>query len=159
MNSKTLLNLGFEAHFRTSQTQRMRWTYLYIFAEAQNTTDIEQNITCCIYSHSSNVHLSSYYQAYVARSRGRHRHMREGRLEGLTNSVNIWKFSIWLQKGYNKKKVLFSPFRLTKIKIADGILTLCYFQNWSKPITHLRYRVFKKYSPLLCRVIWSSNAA
>ena len=50
----------------------------YIFAEAHDTTEIDYNITCCIYSQSSIVHLSSYYQAYVAKSQGRRRHMGKG---------------------------------------------------------------------------------
>ena len=50
----------------------------YIFAEAHDTTEVDYNIICRIYSHSSILHLSSYYQAYVAKSQGRRRHMGKG---------------------------------------------------------------------------------
>ena len=48
---------------------------IHIFAEAHDTTEIDYIITCCIYSQSSIVHLSSYYQAYVANSQGHRRHV------------------------------------------------------------------------------------
>ena len=52
----------------------------YIFEEAHNTTEVDYNIICRmrIYSHSFIVHLSSYYQAYVAKSQGRRRQMGKG---------------------------------------------------------------------------------
>ena len=72
---------GFEAHFHTTQTEGSVMylaIYVCIFAEAHDTTEMDYNITCRIYSHSSIVHLSSYYQAYVAKSQGRRRHMGKG---------------------------------------------------------------------------------
>ena len=41
-----------------------------IFGEAQNITDIQQDITCCIYSQSSIVHLSLLYEEYVVQISG-----------------------------------------------------------------------------------------
>ena len=65
---------------------------IYIFTEAHDTTEMDYNLTCCIYSHSSIVHLSSYYQAYVAKSQGRRRHMGKGvdrrQTKGLTHGCD-----------------------------------------------------------------------
>ena len=61
---------------------------IYIFDEAHDTTEIDYNIKCCIYSQSSIVHLSSYYQAYVAQVSGPSSACGEGHRSGLNQRFN-----------------------------------------------------------------------
>ena len=86
--------LGFESHFYTTQTEgNVMYLAIYVFAEALDTTEMDYNITCRIYCHSSIVHLSSYYQAYVAKSQGRRWHMGKGVDRSQTKGLTLpWTF-------------------------------------------------------------------
>ena len=67
--------------YESNTTNAMNLSVYICWSTEYNWHWIEYNMLYVhiIYSHSSVVHLSSYYQAYVARSLGRPRHMREGR--------------------------------------------------------------------------------